>query len=124
MKRLVVFPSKYGDTVVEIDEPEPVGGEERAARWDGVIEKVDQEFDMALKRIQPAVRLITESLNDFNNPDEITVEFGIKMSAKAGAVIASADAEANFTIKISWKKPAPPRSLTAPGGESAGGSPA
>jgi hypothetical protein len=40
-------------------------------------------------------------------PDEVAVEFGVKMSAETGAVIAKASTEANFKISLSWKKNAP-----------------
>jgi hypothetical protein len=104
MKRLVTFPSKYGETIIEIDEPVPTGGEVRVAR-PGVVERASEEFETALQRIQPAVKVITETLHDLNNPEEITVEFGIKLSATAGAFIASADAESNFTVTVLWKNP-------------------
>jgi hypothetical protein len=37
----------------------------------------------------------------------VAVEFGVKMSAETGAVIAKASTEANFKINLSWKKSPP-----------------
>jgi hypothetical protein len=37
-------------------------------------------------------------------PDEVAVEFGVKMNAQAGAIIAKASSEANFKINVTWKK--------------------
>jgi Trypsin-co-occurring domain 1 len=37
-------------------------------------------------------------------PDEFTVEFGVKLSAKAAVVIASATTDANFKVTLKWKK--------------------
>ena len=39
-------------------------------------------------------------------PDEVEVEFGVKMSAEPGAIIAKASTEANFKINLTWKKDA------------------
>ena len=35
---------------------------------------------------------------------EIEVEFGMKMDVKAGAIIASTGVEANFKVKLKWKR--------------------
>lgn len=35
-------------------------------------------------------------------PDEIEIEFGVKLNAEAGAVIAKTATEGHFTIKLSW----------------------
>ncbi len=35
---------------------------------------------------------------------EVAVEFGVKMSAETGAIIAKASGEANFKINLMWKK--------------------
>ena len=37
-----------------------------------------------------------------NAPDEIEVAFGVKLTTTAGAVIASAAAEANFDVTLRW----------------------
>lgn len=35
------------------------------------------------------------------------MQFGIKLSAAAGAVIAKAGSEANFAVKLNWKRAEP-----------------
>ncbi|MCK7576896.1 MAG: hypothetical protein MZV65_14195 [Chromatiales bacterium] len=37
-----------------------------------------------------------------NTPTEIGLEFGVKFSAKAGAIIASVDSEAVFKVSLKW----------------------
>jgi hypothetical protein len=37
-------------------------------------------------------------------PDEVAVEFGVKMTVETGAVIAKASTDANFKINLTWKK--------------------
>ena len=43
------------------------------------------------------------------SPDEIAVEFGIALGAKAGAVIAKGTADVHFTVSLTWKRAAGPR---------------
>jgi hypothetical protein len=37
-------------------------------------------------------------------PDEIEVEFGLKMSAEAGAVVAATGLEANYRVTLTWRR--------------------
>ena len=39
-----------------------------------------------------------------NAPDEVQVEFGIVLSAEAGAVLAAASAGANYKVTMTWKR--------------------
>jgi hypothetical protein len=103
MKHLVEFPLEDGNSiVVEIDESE-TGGTVRANRGDK-IEKAKETLEEALDRVLPATKSIVEKLwSIVNKPDETEVTFGIKLSTVAGAVIASATAEANFNVTLRWK---------------------
>ena len=37
-------------------------------------------------------------------PDEVVVEFGLQLSAEAGAFIASASSSATFTVSLTWRR--------------------
>lgn len=106
MKRLVEFPLEDGGAiVVEVDGPEPRGGPVRGIRAGEVIEKAAQTFEAALDKIKPAAAAIITKLRQLGEPpDEVGVEFGIKLSAEAGAVIASAGVEANYRVTLTWKR--------------------
>ena len=106
MKHLIEFPLEDGDViVVEVDEPEPKGGVMRAARPGEIVVKAGQTFEAALERIKPAAGTIIAKLRGLHDPpDEVEVEFGLRMSADAGAVIASAGAEANYKVTLKWKR--------------------
>lgn len=41
-------------------------------------------------------------------PDEVTVEFGIKLGAETGIVVAKGSTEVHFTVTLCWKRPDPP----------------
>src|SRR5205085_2989244 len=100
MKHLVEFPLEEGGSiVVEIDEPE-TGGTVRAGREDK-IEQARETFEGALNKVLPVTKTVVEKLRGMTSrPNEIEVTFGVKLSTVAGAVIASASAEANFGVTV------------------------
>jgi len=106
MKRLVEFPLEGGGSVlVEVDEPEPEGGVVRAAARRGEIEEASQNFEVALERVRPAASAVISKLREMSeSPDEIEMEFGLCLSAKAGAFIASAGTTANFKVTLTWRR--------------------
>lgn len=107
MKHLIEFPLEDGDSVlVEVDEPAPEGGVVRAARPGEIAVRVGQTFESAMERVRPAAAAIIAKLRGLADPpDKVKVEFGIKLSADAGAFVASAGAEANYTVTLTWKRP-------------------
>jgi len=77
-----------------------------AARGEpGVPEKAHQTFEAALDKIRPAAQTIIKKLRALHDPpDEIKVEFGLKLNAQAGAFIAAAGTEANYKVTLTWKR--------------------
>lgn len=104
MKRLVEFPLEEGGTIlVEVEMPEGAGMVP-AARGE-VAQRAQQTFEQALEKIRPAAQAIIKKLRALHDPpDEIEVEFGLKMSAEAGAVVAAAGVEANYKVTLMWKR--------------------
>lgn len=101
MRQLVEYELDDGSTiVVEVDLPE--AGIERAGRGDQII-KAKEHFDDALEHIKPLAQTVIAKLEGLS-ADEIDVEFGIKLSAKVGVILASADSEANITVRLNWKR--------------------
>ncbi len=101
MKQLVEYEFEDGSTIiVEVDLPE--SGIERAGIGDQII-KAKERFGDALEQIRPVAQTVYSKLGNLS-ADEIGVEFSIKLSAQAGAIIASADTEANFTVRLTWKR--------------------
>jgi hypothetical protein len=105
MKRLVEFPLEDGTTMlVEIDEPEQ-GGLVKASRAGDAIAKAQQTLEKSLEKVQPAAQFVIQQLRKLHDaPDEIQVAFGLKLSAEAGAVLASGGMEANYTVTLKWVK--------------------
>jgi hypothetical protein len=106
MKRLAQFPLQDGGFIlVEVDgqeQPEPTM---RGLAPLEVTEKAAETFDSALAKVRPAVEAMIASLRGLSqSPDSVGLEFGLKLNAAAGAVIASAAVEANFKVTLTWKR--------------------
>jgi hypothetical protein len=103
VRRLVSFPLEAGGSVlIEVDE-EAGATVTRGLRPSEVIESVGHSFEAALEAIGPAAVAVARKLRDHvDAPENIEVEFGLKFSGQAGAVIASASTEAQFHVKMVW----------------------
>jgi hypothetical protein len=107
MKRMIEVPLESGGSMlmeVELDESEQQGMVP-AARPGEMAATAKQTFEDALEQIKPGAEAIVEKLRGMSaKPDEVSVTFGLKMSATAGAFIAASGIEANFTVLLSWKR--------------------
>lgn len=104
MKQLAEFQLEGTKETIFVEIDSPVEGLVAVANPGEIAVKVAQSLEGALQKIKPAASAVVATLRDLaDSPDEITVEFGVKLSAKAGAILASADAEANYKVTLSWK---------------------
>jgi hypothetical protein len=116
MKRLVEFPLEDGTSIlVEVDEPGVSGGTGgstlRSIRPTDVIERARLTYEEAIDKMRPAaLSVITHMRQLPDPPDEVAVELGISLSAEAGAFLASAAAQANLVLTLTWKSIGTPRS--------------
>jgi hypothetical protein len=102
MKHLVEYQLETGGSVfVEVEETS-AGGIVRAGRGE-IAAKAAQTFEAAIDAVKPAILSVVTKLKEISTPGQISVEFGIKLGAKAGAVF-SADAEATFKVTMTWKR--------------------
>ncbi|MFD0419379.1 CU044_2847 family protein [Streptomyces sp. NPDC127108] len=102
---LMRWESDEGPVVVEVDSRDP--GYKSVSRRDGngEIHDVEGRFESALDNVRGAA---LSALRTFRtqalDPDEISLEFGVKLSAAAGAVIAKTAAEGHLTVKLTWSR--------------------
>jgi hypothetical protein len=103
VKRLIAFPTEDGHViVVEVAEETPPGTV-RAARPGEVIERAEETFEAALGAIRWAAEALVTQLRDLSErPDEVNVEFAVKLTAQVGAIITSTGGEANFKVSLTW----------------------
>ena len=86
---------------VEVEDVEE-HGEQRVARRKNGVEKAGSRFVDAISQVKPAAEAVLQTFLELNTPDEITLEFGIKFNARAGAILASVDTEATFKVSLKW----------------------
>jgi len=105
MPILVEFPLENGDVVlVEVQELEPETGIERAALAPDLPRRAAQTLESAFDKIKPAINAIVTKIRDVGAPDNIEIEFGLKLSAEAGAFFAATGAECNFKVTLKWER--------------------
>lgn len=106
MKHLIEFPlDDGGSMIVEVDEPRTAAGMERVTRPGEIAAKARETFESSIERIKPGAEAIIKKLGSLSDaPHEIEVEFGITLSAEAGAFIASVGAEANYKVVLKWNR--------------------
>jgi len=93
---------------VVVEAEGPAGEVTRGIRGAELPVRVDQTFEAALAHAQPAALAVVERLRRVAEPpDEIEVEFGIRLSAELGAFIAKTAGDANFSITLRWKREPP-----------------
>ncbi len=78
-------------------------GRGRRSGSDGQPEEATQRFEEVMKKLKPVTETIFNSLKELNTPDEINLKMGIKLSADAGIVLASAGSEATLKVSLKWK---------------------
>ncbi len=110
MKEYVSYEQTDGSAiVVEVDEGDHERGVSRAARRsDGLVVDSGKKFEEMIKAVRPVASTIVGELRSGDrSPDTITVQFGLKLTFSAGAVIASSSGEGTFQITLTWEKPKP-----------------
>jgi Trypsin-co-occurring domain 1 len=105
MAELVRFEVGPGrDVLVETDDVDEGLIPVKRGDHDGFLE-AGSAFTERIGSIRDAVREALKELREIN-PDEVTVSFGIKFTAEAGAVIAKTSVEGTFGVEMAWHRPA------------------
>jgi hypothetical protein len=74
-----------------------------AGRLHDLADSAAESFDSAMNRVRNAAGTVVQRMNAMAQPpDEVTVEFAVKLATQAGVVIANTSAEANLTVRLSW----------------------
>ena len=108
MARLAKFVLPDGSSIVAEVDDEAIDSS-RIMRGGAVpseaVVKANETFESALDRVRWAAEGLLARLTSLASPpDEVAVEFGVKLNAETGAVIAKAATEANFRINLKWTR--------------------
>lgn len=72
---------------------------------EAVVTRAGESFEAVVQRAQPAAAAVLNAVRSGPHPPaEVTVEFGLQLSAELGAVIASSAIQANFTVTLTWRR--------------------
>ena len=110
MKQLIEFSLNDGTFIlVEVNEEDASEKEytgSRSGRSIEIMRRANHTFEQALDAVKPAADTILRKLRElYEQPDEIEVTFGLKISAEAGAFVAATGIDANYAVTLKWKKP-------------------
>ncbi|MFH0518964.1 CU044_2847 family protein [Streptomyces sp. M41] len=101
MDGLTEFKTEDGALVV-VEGVEETPGARMVSRGDGP-DRATRTFEGALDGVRAAAESALRVFRDGTlRPDAVELEFGVKLSAEAGAVIAKGAAESHLVVKLSW----------------------
>jgi hypothetical protein len=116
MARYIQYQTADGGTVlVEVedkaDDAVSKGGVVQASRGveavKDAIEKVETRFEDAMDTVRQNAQTIIDKVKEglTDPPDEVEVTFGLKATGELGNfAVAKAGAEANYSVKMTWKR--------------------
>lgn len=101
MDGLIEFRTEDGASVV-VEAADDAAGSRLVSRGDGP-ERATRTFEGALGGVRAAAESALRVFRDGTlRPDAVELEFGVKLSAEAGAVIAKGSAEGHLVVKLTW----------------------
>jgi hypothetical protein len=105
MGTLLELDVEEGESVlVEVDDA-PARPVTRGGRSADVVIQASENLEQVVGRLGPAIRGIVSELREAADwPDEVEVEFSVKLSSDANVIIARAGGEANFKIALRWAR--------------------
>jgi hypothetical protein len=105
MSELLKFESEQGGVVLVEAVEQPRSEVTRGGRPGAAVVEAGESLEGVVGRIGPAVKGIVSELRAAADwPDEVEVEFAVKISADSNVIIARAGGEANFRIALRWSR--------------------
>jgi hypothetical protein len=113
MARYLKYQTADGDTVLIEAESGPEVPQEGVVKAGRVgervrdaVEEVQTRFEDAMSVVRTNSEIIIDKVKGLaDRPDELEVTFGLKATGELGNfAVAKASAEANYTVKITWKR--------------------
>ena len=93
------------DEVVRVQIHEVDSALVRVGRGGNPIARAERSFGQMLDTVRPVAESFVGRFRGLANaPDEITLQFGVSLSAEADVVIASTATSANFSVSLTWNR--------------------
>lgn len=105
MTQLVRMGVADGTSVLVEVSDDTSGPVTRGGRADELVESAGASLEHALDQLGPVVNGVVSRLREAADwPDDVSIEFSIKLSADANVIIARSGGEANFKISLHWTR--------------------
>jgi hypothetical protein len=95
-----------GTVRFDIDEVVAVGPERVSRRGDALLAELETSLEETLATARPAAQAVLDAFRS-TSPDHLSIEFGLRLDASAGIVIAQAGVGVHFTVTLSWNPTGP-----------------
>ncbi len=110
-KNYVQYATDNGFFLVEVDEKSEVSSGDGVVKA-GLDDKIEETISLLQVRFEDALEVVHYSARTFAKkvrslpeaPDEMELTFGLKATGEGALVVAKAGIEANFNVKLTWKK--------------------
>jgi Trypsin-co-occurring domain 1 len=77
----------------------------RVARGDEPVEVAQESFQRSLDRVRVIATQVVDKLSTLSRqPERVRVEFGVKLAAEAGVIVARTAGEAHFVVELEWTR--------------------
>ncbi|GHA87742.1 CU044_2847 family protein [Streptomyces termitum] len=91
-----------GTAVFEVDGD---AGSDLELAAGGVAVRARASLSEALDQVRPVLARVVETTRDLG-PEEVEIQFGLKMGGETGVIIAKGTAEVNFAVRLVWHRSA------------------
>jgi hypothetical protein len=112
MAELVEYPLEGGGMLLVQSASVDAGGGDLglASSAEEKAKKAKETLESALAQVTPALKSVASRLRDLS-PDDLTVEFGLTLTAETGIVVAKGSTEVHFTVTLAWSKDSTPTDI-------------
>lgn len=101
MMSVIEFPMDNGGILrVQAADADVPPGPVPASRGEQLL-KATESLEQSFRRIVPALTAVTNQLRELS-PEQLSVEFGLTLTAEAGVIVAKGGAEVHFTVNLGW----------------------
>lgn len=105
------YATEDGFFLVEVDNKSEISSEDGVIKA-GLDDKVEEAISLLQVKFEDALDVVHYSARAFakkvkslpETPDEMELTFGLKATGEGTLVVAKAGVEANFNVKLAWKK--------------------
>ncbi|MFG2883222.1 CU044_2847 family protein [Streptomyces sp. NPDC048297] len=113
MNELMEFTTEDG-AVVTVEATDPTGGTRLVSHpQGGPAAQVARTFEATLDGVRAATLSALRVFRDGTlRPDSVELEFGVKLTAEAGAIIAKGAGEGQLVVRMAWTSPGPAQDAT------------